>query len=169
MEIKFTSSVIFVSDIDVSRRFYEEQLGQTVLVDHGVNIGFDGGFAIWQSAYANQVIFGESQGETLGHKNFELYFETDDLDALCQRVEQAGIPMVHPLHEQPWGQRVIRLYDPDRHIIEIGEPMPVVILRFLAQGLTADEIAQRTFMPVGLVRQLIDIASGQGLPGQAPA
>lgn len=31
------------------------------------------------------------------------------------------IEYVNPLMQHDWGQRVIRIYDPDRHVIEIGE------------------------------------------------
>lgn len=27
----------------------------------------------------------------------------------------------------PWGQKVIRFYDPDKHIIEVGEDLSVLI------------------------------------------
>jgi hypothetical protein len=64
------------------------------------------------------------------------------------------VAVVHPLREQPWGQRVLRVYDPDGHIVEVGEPMPAVIMRFLAEGLSPEAIAQRTAMPLDIVQQV---------------
>jgi hypothetical protein len=124
-------------------------------------VGFVGGFAIWQVDHAYQIMFERPPGEVgqLGRENCELYFEADDLDAVWARLSEAGLQLVHPLREQPWGQRVFRLYDPDGHIVELGEPMPVVILRFLAQGMSAKEVAGRTSMPVEVVQQ---IAQGTG-------
>jgi uncharacterized Zn finger protein len=90
----------------------------------------------------------------LGQDNFELYFETEDLDAIWTRLSNASVEVVHPVHEQPWGQRVIRVYDPDGHIVEVGEPMPLVIARFLAQGMAAEEVAERTLMPLEVVQQI---------------
>ena len=58
------------------------------------------------------------------------------------------ISYVHPVHQQPWGQRAMRFYDPDGHIIEVGETMPSVVRRFLAQGLTLEEVAQRMDVPL---------------------
>ncbi len=161
MDTKFQSSVIFVKDIKASRQFYEGLLGQKVLMDHGPNVGFEGGFAIWQADHARQTIFGRSPGEAsrLGHENCELYFETNDLDALLTRVSNAGVQFVHPLREQPWGQRVFRLYDPDGHIVEVGEPMPVVISRFLAQGMTVEQIAQHTSMPTEIVQAIAGLVT----------
>jgi hypothetical protein len=53
---------------------------------------------------------------------------------------------------------VFRVYDPDGHIVEIGEPMPVVIHRFLAQGMSAEEAAERTSMPLEIVQKIAESA-----------
>lgn len=156
MDLKLISSVLFVRDIQASRRFYEELLGQKVLMDHGPNIGYEGGFALWQTDHANLMIFGtpSPEGRSTDLSQMELYFETETLDDVCRQLEAGGVTYVHPIKEQPWGQRVVRIYDPDQHIIDIGEPMPVVILRYLAQGMKEEEIAQKTFMPVEIIRQI---------------
>lgn len=43
--------------------------------------------------------------------------------------------------EHGWGQRVVRFYDPDGHIIEVGEDLKMVIRRFLAAGMTMEEVS----------------------------
>lgn len=163
MDIVFQSAVIFVKDIETSRSFYEGLLGQQVLMDHGPNVGFEGGFAIWQAEHAWQIIDHQPPGTPgpLGSHNLELYFETEDVETAVARLVDADVPVVHPLREQPWGQRVIRVYDPDHHVVEIGEPMPSVIRRFLGQGLSIDEVALRTSMPLNVVQQ---VADGMGQP-----
>ena len=60
---------------------------------------------------------------------------------------------VHDMIEQPWGQRVFRIYDPDKHMVEIGEPMTAVIKRYLKQGMTPDEVAKRTSMSLDIVQK----------------
>ncbi len=156
MSIKFQSSVIFVKDIEASRRFYEELLEQQVEMDFGPNVGFVGGFAIWQVEHAYQMLFGHAPEDDrqLGRENLELYFESEELDTVSARLSEASVQFVHPIREQPWGQRVFRVYDPDGHTVEIGEPMPVVIQRFLSQGMSAEEVAERTFMPLEIVQQI---------------
>ena len=160
MPIQFLSSVLFVQDVEASRNFYEKLLGQEVEMDFGPNVGFKGGFAIWQIDHASQMIFERPANGTdqLGRKNFELYFEAVDLDAVLGRLTDAGVSMVHPIREHPWGQCVFRVYDPDGHIVEVGEPMPVVIQRFLAQGMTPEAVAERTSMPLEIVRQVAEVA-----------
>ena len=156
MSVEFRSSVIFVRDVDASRQFYEGLLGQTVLMDHGPNVVFEGGLSIWQVDHAFGIIF-DKQPEhlgQLGRENMELYFETEDLDAAWAALSDAGVQVVHPLREQPWGQRVFRCHDPDGHTIEVGEPMSSVIRRLLAQGLSAREVSERSSMPEDLVHQI---------------
>lgn len=157
MGIRFQSAVFFVRDIAASRRFYEQLLGQKVLMDHGPNVGFEGGFALWQVDHALQIVYGRSpvSVEPLGRENAELYFEADDLDAAWSILADADVKVAHPMREQPWGQRVFRVCDPDGHIVEIGEPMPVVIHRYSAQGMTPDDISARTSMPVEIVRLIL--------------
>lgn len=157
MEIKLISSVLFVKDIAESRKFYEDVLDQTALMDHGPNVGFNGGFAIWQQDHAGQMVFGSGKmSESVSKKNAaELYFETGELDEAVKKLTDSRVEFIHPLQEQPWGQRVTRFYDPDGHILELGEPMDCVIKRFLVLGLSPAEIAQRTSMPVEIVNQIV--------------
>ena len=156
MNIQFQSTVIFVKNIQASRQFYEEVLAQTVLMDHGPNIGFEGGFALWEAQHAHQVIGNASITEPLGQNNLELYFESPELDVVHAKLTEIGTRYVHDIREQPWGQRVLRVYDPDGHIVEVGEPMPVVILRFAAQGMSSNQIAERTSMPVLIINLIIE-------------
>lgn len=155
MSISYQSAVIMVKDVVASRQFYEGLLGQTVQMDFGLNVTFAGGFAIWQVDHAHRIAGLQSNctGQ-LGRDNLELYFETEELASALARVSDAGVEFVHPVREQPWGQRVFRCYDPDGHMIEIGEPMPIVIRRFLNEGMAAEEVAERTSMPLEIVRQV---------------
>jgi catechol 2,3-dioxygenase-like lactoylglutathione lyase family enzyme len=156
MEIKFVSAVIMVKDIPASRHFYEDFLGQKVLMDHGLNVGYEGGFAIWQKDFALQVIFNRIVPEENNHSShaMEIYFETENLEEIQKVFTAAGVEFVHNLIEQPWGQRVLRVYDPDRTIVEVGEPMSAVIIRMLLSGFKAEEISKRTSMPLEIVQQI---------------
>ena len=62
------------------------------------------------------------------------------------------ISYVHPPLEHRWGQRVVRLYDPDGHIIEVGENIKTVCRRFLDSGMTVEETAQRMDVPEKFIR-----------------
>lgn len=53
--------------------------------------------------------------------------------------------------DQPWGQRVIRFYDPDGHIVGLGESMRCVVVRFLRQGMSVEEAARASQFPIPFV------------------
>ena len=55
-----------------------------------------------------------------------------------------GINFVHPIMEQPWGQQVVRFYDPDGHIVEIGEPLSALVKRLKTSGMNEQQISERT-------------------------
>lgn len=89
-----------------------------------------------------------------GGKNFELYFEEPDFDHFYQHLQTfPDLCYATPLKEYPWGQRVVRFYDPDRHIIEVGESMKTVVCRFLSQGMSLEEAAQRSQYPLAFVKR----------------
>ena len=56
-------------------------------------------------------------------ENVELYFETDRLEETRDRMQNLGIPFLHDIEVQSWGQRVFRIKDPDGYVVEIGERM----------------------------------------------
>jgi len=146
--LKFSGSLILVNDISVSRKFYEELLEQKVDMDFGPNVSFEGNLAIHLKTHF-QGLLGDAERYpvTTRANNGELYFETDEIDRIFQRLEQAGVEFLHVIQEQPWAQRVMRFYDPDGHIIEIGETMEIVVWRLYQQGCSVAQVVERTGMP----------------------
>lgn len=157
MDLKNSATVLFVNDISVSKNFYSELLEIPIDLDFGKNIIFKGGFAIWeinkdhiipQSLSLNKII-----DRTVNR--FELYFETDTLDEVFEKLKSIGVKFLHEIHEEIWGQRTIRFFDPDNHLIEIGESMQKFITRFYKQGMSVEQISQRTHVPVSEVNRLL--------------
>ncbi|MFC1866325.1 VOC family protein [Chloroflexota bacterium] len=151
MNIRFQTPLLFVKDVKGSRAFYENILQQKIEYDFGEDVVFHGGFAIHDANHISQLLFKRPNpfiDDNLGKENFELYFECDDLDGIFSQLVDQKVVFIHTVKEQPWGQRVFRFYDPDNHIVEIGEPMPIVIRRFLTAGASETEVAKRTSMPI---------------------
>lgn len=150
--MKYKCPLLVVNDIAVSRKFYEDVLRQKVIMDFGANITFEGDFALQsKSSWADFINKTEDDISFESH-NFELYFEEEHFDDCVERLQSYPIEYVHSVKKFPWGQRVIRFYDPDMHIIEVGESMVSVVRRFLAEGLSVEETAERTQHPVEFVR-----------------
>lgn len=156
MAIEFRTTLLFVEDVGVSRRFYEGLLHQKVIEDFGECIGFAGGFSVMQRDAVCRVVFKRPfEGSRDLQHRFELYFETEDVDGLCAELRRADIRFVHGVEEQPWGQRVFRIYDPDGYIVEFGEPMSSFIMRFYRSGMTPEEVSTRAHTPLDMVRRII--------------
>ena len=152
----YQAAVFFVSDIATSKRFYNEVLGQKIVADFGANVSFEGGLSFWEKNYALNTIFGEKAKETpVGANNVEIYFESSNLEELLDRLRKNGAAIVHSIREHPWGQRAFRIYDPDNHIIEFAEPMSAVVLRLHNNGLSFEEIAQKSMMPPDFIKAVL--------------
>lgn len=149
MELK--NPLLAVADMERSLAFYETVLGLRVVLDFGANKTLTGGLCLqtldtWRSFLGtDQVAFGGNDAE--------IYFEEDRFDAFAERMSTLPIQYVHPVKEHRWGQRVVRFYDPDRHIIEVGENLAAVCRRFLDSGLTPEQTAERMDVSLEYVRK----------------
>lgn len=153
--MKFSCVLISVKDVAVSRKFYEDLFGLEVMFDFGTNIAFSCGLAL-QQGFA-ELIGISPDDVTYKTNNFELYFEEENLDGFVANLKKhPEIVYVHDVKEYPWGQRVIRFYDLDYHVIEVGESMCSVVRRFLKQGLSIEETVDRTQHPVDFVRSCVE-------------
>lgn len=151
--MRYICPLIVVEDMERSKRFYQEVLGQTIKEDYGQNVVFNGDFAIHLKEHYASLI--EDHPITTGGNNFELYFEHDDLDRIRSELETLNVDFVHDIRTQPWQQRVMRFYDPDRNIIEIGESMEDVCRRLSGQGKSIDDIVNMTSLPRGFVEKTL--------------
>ncbi len=157
INMKFSCPVIIVESIEKSRKFYEEVLGQKVILDFGENITFEGDFAL-QSKSSWQGFIDKKAEEIIQKPNsFELYFEEENFDIFMECLKAIpDIEYVHPVKEYSWGQQVIRFYDLDGHIIEVGESMRSVVKRFLASGMTIEETSKRSQYPIEFVKSCLE-------------
>jgi uncharacterized glyoxalase superfamily protein PhnB len=121
----FINPIVFVSDLPVSRVFYRDVVGLSIKTLEDTIVIFEDGFAIHDAAALTRTVWGVDaplEEGPHGRRNLLLYFEDDDIEACFARIRDHA-ELIHPIETQPWGQRVFRFYDPDRHAIEIGEPL----------------------------------------------
>ena len=148
--MKFMLALIAVKDIEVSKKFYMDLFDQTVDLDLGWNVTMSGGFALqqnfgWLTGLPEDSVLTKSN-------NMELYFEVDDFDAFIEKLKAfKNTEYVHEAKTHDWKQRVIRIYDPDFHIIEVGEAMDVIAKRYLKNGYSIEETAKEIQFPVDVI------------------
>jgi catechol 2,3-dioxygenase-like lactoylglutathione lyase family enzyme len=149
----FHSTVLFVKDIKVSTSFYLRFLNFTIEHDFGKNVILSHGLSLWEISLEHIISRQLKTGNT--SNRIELYFEEDDLSELFKTLSQAGIKFMHPIHEEPWGQHTMRFFDPDNHLIEIGEPLAVSVNAMNKKGLSPAQISEKSGIPLRQVIGLI--------------
>ncbi len=152
--MRFLSILIAVRDIEASKKFYMDLFGLKIVEDYGANVAFRGGLALQTLDTWADFIEKQPKDIAIGSNDKELYFEENNLDKLIKKLDAQGVKYVHPVREYPWGQRAVRFYDPDGHIIEVGESMRFAIKRLLKQGMSAEQVAQKTMQSPESVRQI---------------
>lgn len=153
--MKHVCMLISVADINAARKFYEDLFGLEVFQDYGRNIAFTCGLALqqdfdWLVNLPKEKVLKKSN-------NAEIIFEEQEFDGFLNKLkEYPDIEYLGEVIEHSWGQRVIRFYDLDGHIIEVGENMKMVIKRFLASGMTMEEISVKMGASVADLTKLLN-------------
>jgi len=146
--MKLMGSVLVVKDMNKSREFYEGFLNQNVKMDLGANVSYDGFALQTLESWADFINKEESDINLDKTNEAELYFEVSDYDKFVEKLNsKKDIELVHDTKEFPWGQRGIRFYDPDNHIVEVGETLEGVVKKQLNDGMSEDEIVEKTGLP----------------------
>lgn len=155
MAAKFYSPVIFVKDIRLSKQFYIDVFELTIQHDFVTNIMFQEGLSIWQINPEHEIAHKHPLREK-GDIRFELYFESDDLEEMLQKLTNEKAEFLHKIKEEPWGQRTIRFYDPDYHLVEIGETLSAFVNRMADEGMNKEQIAEKTGIPLNDIDKILD-------------
>ena len=120
--MRLKNVLIVVNDIEKSKAFYKDLFGLDVVLDNDGNMILTEGLvlqdaAIWKSFLDKDII--------PRNNATELYFEESDIEGFAKKLDEYRPPIqyVNRLMEHSWGQKVIRFYDPDGNLIEVGTPM----------------------------------------------
>ncbi|MGX5803186.1 VOC family protein [Bradyrhizobium sp. Arg314] len=70
----------------------------------------------------HETIPEEGRGRTFG---LLINFEVRDPDAVYQRIVSAGLPILCPLRDEPFGQRHFITKDPNGVLIDVIKPIPL--------------------------------------------
>ena len=120
--MKLKNILIVVKDIDKAREFYHKLFGIDLVLDNDGNMILTEGLVlqdekIWKS-FLDRDIVPKSN-------SCELYFEEQDIESFVEKLNRLypSIEYVNHLMTHSWGQRVIRFYDLDGNLIEVGTPI----------------------------------------------
>ena len=120
--MRLRNVLIVVNDMDRAIRFYKEIFGLQVILDQDGNVIMSEGLVLQDAKIWQQFL-----DKSLIPKNnmTELYFEESDIEGFVKKLEESDfeIEFVNKLMTHSWGQKVVRFYDPDGNLIEVGTPM----------------------------------------------
>lgn len=146
--MKYMGSLYAIDDKERTIAFYKEVCGLRVIQDFGTNFTMTGGISFQTRESWSGFLDKEPNDITYGGNDAELYMECEDLDTFVENLmKRDDIRLIHPVKEHAWGQRGIRFYDPDQHIIEVSEPLPTVVKRLTQQGMSLEQIAEKWAYP----------------------
>lgn len=120
--VKLKNVLIVVNDMERSKAFYKDLFGLEIVLDNDGNVILTEGLVLQDAAIWKRFL--EKDIVPLNNAS-ELYFEERDIEAFAKKLEEYDQPIqyVNRLTEHSWGQKVIRFYDPDGNLIEVGTPM----------------------------------------------
>lgn len=120
--MKLRNILIVVKDIEKSRQFYHDLFGLDMVLDNDGNMILTEGLVLQDEQIWKRFLKKEIVPES---NSCELYFEERDIEAFVQKLENLypSVKYVNKLMTHSWGQKVIRFYDLDGNLIEVGTPM----------------------------------------------
>ena len=118
--MKLKNILIVVSDIERSKAFYRDLFGLRVITDFGGNVILTEGLVLQEKKGWEELIGRECSCDGCGA---ELYFEESNMDAFLKKIAEypQEVGYLNECTEREQGQRVVRIYDPDGHVIEVAE------------------------------------------------
>ena len=117
--MRLKNFLIVVKDIERSKRFYHDLFGLEMILDNDGNMILTDGLVLQEEKYWKEFLKKEIIPE---NNSCELYFEEADIEGFIEKLESyyPEVKYVNRLMTHSWGQKVIRFYDPDGNLIEVG-------------------------------------------------
>ncbi len=120
--MKLRNILIVVEDIEKSKQFYHDLFGLDVILDNDGNMILTEGLVlqdkkIWEGFLGKDII--------PQNNSCELYFEEKNIESFVEKLERLypSVQYVNRLMMHSWGQKVVRFYDLDGNLIEVGTPV----------------------------------------------
>ena len=120
--MKLKNVLIVVKNIEKARQFYHDLFGLELVLDNDGNMILTEGLVLQEEKYWTELLGREIVPE---NNSSELYFEETDIEGFVKKFEDyyPEVKYVNRLMTHSWGQKVIRFYDPDGNLIEVGTPV----------------------------------------------
>jgi uncharacterized glyoxalase superfamily protein PhnB len=108
MNLKKLVPLVTTGHLSELKDFYSKHFGFKVTIEVSTYLGLAGA----NGAELSFMSPDEDAQEAFEGKGLTLCFEVTDVDAEANRLVAAGVPVIVPLRDNPWGDRSIILRDP---------------------------------------------------------
>ena len=105
-----------------SIKYYQDMFGFALIRDNDGNMELSGNLYLqdekyWERFTGRRIVQQSNQTE--------LYFEEPEIDSFVKKLERLypDTEYVNQLMTHSWGQQVVRFYDLDGNLIEVGTPV----------------------------------------------
>ena len=120
--MRLKNILIAVKDVEKSKKFYHDLFGLNTILNSDGKVILTEGLVlqdekIWRECLNKEVISKNHAGE--------LYFEETDIEGFVEKLEELypDVTYANRLMTHSWGQQIVRFYDLDGNLIEVGTPM----------------------------------------------
>ena len=120
--MKYKGTLIVVKDCNRALKLYSDMFGFQLLQDNDGNMELTNNLYLQELGYWEQF----TKRSVISNSNqSELYFEEPDIEQFVERLATLSpeIEYVNHLITHSWGQKVVRFYDFDGNLIEVGTPV----------------------------------------------
>ncbi len=118
-------AILFVTDLGRSIGFYRDVLGLPFRFanDSYAEFTTEGAkFALFARSGLPELIGVEAPAGRVPWPQGEVAFFCDDVDAEHRRLAAAGVTVLAPPTDRPWGERTLHVADPDGNVVELTRP-----------------------------------------------
>jgi lactoylglutathione lyase len=122
MPTRLAYAILFVSDLPRSVRFYRDLIGIPFKFanDSYAEFATEGAkFALFARQHLPELIGRAAPAGEADWPQGEVAFFVDDPDAEHDRLRGAGVAIIAPPTDRPWGERTVHIADPDGNVIEL--------------------------------------------------
>ena len=119
--MKLKNILIVVKDIEKSKQFYHVLFGLDIILDNDGNVILTEGLVLQDEKIWREFVKKDIISE---NNSCELYFEEECIEEFADKLDRMypDTKYVNRLETYSWGQKMVRFYDLDGNLIEVGTP-----------------------------------------------
>ena len=124
-QVRLGYAILFVSDLERSAAFYRDVIGLPFRFANESYAEFATGgakFSLYARSHLRELIGLEAPAGAAPWPQGEVAFFCEDVDAEHARLAAAGVRVLAPPTDRPWGERTLHVADPDGNVVELTVP-----------------------------------------------